>query len=45
MYPVILGVLEHLGVELQLGVVRVGSKPVLQVYLGHQFKPEGNCEE
>jgi len=35
--PVILGLLEHLRVELSLGVVGLGSDPVPKVYSGVMF--------
>jgi hypothetical protein len=39
--PVILGVLEHLEVELPLGIVGVGAEPAPQVCSGCRFKLEG----
>lgn len=39
--PLILGVLEHLGVGLPLGVVGVGAEPVPKVCSGHWFRLEG----
>ena len=38
----ILGKLEHLGVDLPLGVEGLSEKPVPKVYLGHQLRVEGN---
>jgi hypothetical protein len=35
--PVILGVLEHLGVDLPLGVVGLGTEPVPKVCSGHRL--------
>lgn len=37
----ILGVLEHLRVELPLGVVGLCAEPVPKVCSGHRFRPEG----
>ena len=39
--PVILSVLEHLGVELPLGVVGLGAEPEPKFCSGHRFRPEG----
>ena len=39
--PVILGVLEHLEVELPLGVVGLGVEPALKVCSGHWLRTEG----
>jgi hypothetical protein len=39
-FPVILGILEHLGVWFPLGVVGVGAEPALQVCFGHRFRPK-----
>lgn len=39
--PVILGISEHLGVGLSLGVVGVGAEPVSQVCSQSKFKLEG----
>ena len=41
--PVILGVLEHLGVELLLGVVGLGAELVLKVCSGYWLRLEGTC--
>lgn len=41
--PVILGISEHLGVRLFLGVVGVGAEPVSQVCSWSNFKLEGTC--
>jgi len=38
---VILGILEHLGVGLPLGVVRVDAELAPQAYFGSRFRPEG----
>jgi len=38
--PLILGVSEHLGVRLPLGVVGVGVEPAPKVCSGHRFRPE-----
>lgn len=35
--PLILGVLEHLGVGLPLGVLGMGAEPVVKVCSGHRF--------
>ena len=40
--PVILGMSEHLGVKLPLGVVGVSAEPVPQNHSGHKFKLEGH---
>ena len=39
--PVVLGMLEHLGVELLLGVVGLCTEPAPKVCSGHRFIPEG----
>ena len=41
--PVVLGMLEHLGVELPLGVVGLAVEFVPKVCSGHQLRPEGTC--
>jgi hypothetical protein len=40
---VILGVLEHLGVEFPLGVVGLAAELVPKVCSGHWPRPEGTC--
>jgi len=44
-FSVILGISEHLGVGLLLGVVGMGEESVPQVCSGHWYRPEGphNC--
>lgn len=41
--PMILGILEQLGVLISLGVVGVGVEPAFEVCSGHRFRPEGTC--
>ena len=36
--PVILGVLEHLGVKLPLGLVELGAEPALKACSGYRFR-------
>jgi hypothetical protein len=38
---VFLGVLEHLGFEIPLGVVGLGAEPEPKVCSGHWLRPEG----
>ena len=40
--PVILGMLEHLGVDLPLGIMGPGAEPVPKVCSGHMLRPEGS---
>jgi hypothetical protein len=40
---VILGVLEHLGVELPLGVVGLGVEPAPKFFSRHRLRLEGTC--
>jgi hypothetical protein len=40
--PVILGMLEHLGADLSMGVVGLGVEPVPKVCSGHRLRPEGD---
>ena len=41
--PLILGMLEHLEVELPLGVVGLGVEPAPKVHSEHRLRQEGTC--
>ena len=41
--PMVLGMLEHLGVELSLGVVGLAVEFVSKVFSGYQVRLEGTC--
>lgn len=41
--PVMLGILQHLGLELPLAVMGLGEEPLPKVYVEPWFRLEGTC--